>query len=319
MNTPLPGFIDETTGRLPLRPNAPKLAAVAEPKPIQTKPLLLDPEAGAPARIDPGWQPPAILLERPPMGSLGYAMIGIGVLAITWFLVSIGAFVANQFQVSDSFGGLVLAAEALGVGLVGFAGWREWRSVRRLRQTEHLRLALRAGSDFDTVRDEARAWLASVAPRLSNAPATESALRAAISLEELRAILRNQVAPDLERAARRVGLSAAQQGAAFVALNPHSAWDGIVVGFCGLRVIRQVATIYGLRPGPMVSWALVRGIGRMALETAAADLLAQAATEQMMNMPVLSRLFNAVPGSSVAAIRLHRLALAAARACSPVA
>ena len=38
----------------------------------------------------------------------------------------------------------------------------------------------------------------------------------------------------------------------------------------------------------------------------------------MMAMPVLSRLFKAVPGSSVAAIRLHRLALAAARACSPL-
>ena len=319
MNAPPPGFIDEITGRLPVRPTAPTLAAVAEPAPTQTRPVLLDPEAGAPARIDTGWQPPAILPEHPPMGSIGYATIGVGVLAATWFLVSIGDFVVTQFQVSDGFGWLVLAAESLGVGLVGFAGWREWRSVRRLRETEHLRLALRGGSDLDTVREDARSWLASIALRLSNAPSIDSALRAAISLEELRAILRNQVAPELERAARRVGLSAAQQGAAFVALNPHSAWDGVVVGFCGLRVIRQVARIYGLRPGPVVTWALLRGIGRMALETAAADLLAQAATEQMMNMPVLSRLFNAVPGSSVAAIRLHRLALAAARACSPVA
>jgi putative membrane protein len=300
-------------------PDTPKLTAVLDkPELRQSEPMLLDPEAGAAARIEPNWLPPAIVIDRLPLGSLGYTAIGFGVLAVTWFLVSIGGFVADQFQISTGFGAAVLAAEALGIGLIGFAGWREWRSIRRLRNAEYLRIALQGKADLEKTRADARNWLTAIVTRLTNAPAIDAALRSAASVDEIRAILRNQAAPDLERAARRVGFTAAQQGAAFVALNPHSAWDGIAVGFCGLRVIRQVATIYGMRPGPIVTWALLRGIGRMAVEITAADLLAQAATEQMMDMPVLSRLFKAVPGSSVAAIRLHRLALAAARACSPV-
>lgn len=322
MNAPNIGFIDED-GRLVARkvshePVQEVPILLAEPPPRQPAPMLLEPESGAPARIEAAWQPPAIVAERPPMGSLGYAAIGFLILAATWFLVSIGRFAASQFEVSTGFGWAVLAAEVFGIGLVGVAGWREWRSIRRLRQAEHLRLTLGGNSDLERVRSEARAWLASVASRLPQADSIDAALAGCVSNGEIRAVLRNQVAPELEQAARRVGFSAAQQGAAFVALNPHSAWDGIAVGFCGLRVIRQVAVIFGLRPGPAVTWALLRGIGRMAVETAAADLLAQAATEQMMAMPVLSRLLKAVPGSSVAAIRLHRLALAASRACSPL-
>ncbi len=325
MTARAPGFIDETTGKLPEQPAAganemPAPRSEAEPAPemTQQRPVLLDPEPGAAAVIETGWLPAPIGAVSGPMGSLSIATIGFAVLAATWLVVSVGSFVAQQFQVSSGLGWLVLLAEAAGLGLVCFAGWREWSSIRRLRNAEHLRSDLQSVADFERTRAHARAWLAHVGSRVDDPQTVDLALKQATSIAELRAILRNRVAEDLEKAAKRVGATVAQQGAALVALNPHSGWDGVAVGLCGLRVIRQVAVIYGLRPGPIVTLTLLRLIGRMAMETTATDIAAQALSEQMVDVPYLKLLIKALPGSGVAAMRLYRLAVAAAHACSPV-
>ena len=291
----------------------------ATPPPVDS-PLLLDPLPGAGGVIDSGWNPADLTLPRPGIGSLGYALLGAFVLFLTWLTVSTFALVRAQFDLSPALGAVVLAAEAIGLGLVGYAALREMRGLRSLRQVDRLR-ALLAGTDRDLepARAQSRAWLARVAPHLSDANAADRALQGAAGLSELRAILANRVAAPLLERARRIGRNAGLQAASAVALTPHASWDGVVVGLRGLGAIREVAELFGLRPGPAVCWVLLRHISRAALETMGADLLAQKVTDQFLSAtPGLRHVAAAVPEMGIAAARLYRLAVITAKECSPV-
>ena len=270
-------------------------------------PILLDPLPGANGIIDSGWNPADLTLPRPGIGSLGYALLGSFVLFLSWLTVSTFALVRAQFDLSPALGMVVLAAEAFGLGLVGYAAFRELRGLRSLRQVDRLR-ALLAGTDRDLepARAQSRAWLARVAPNLADATAADRALQNAAGLSELRAILANRVASPLMEGARRIGRNAGLQAASAVALTPHASWDGIVVGLRGLGAVREVAELFGLRPGPAVCWVLLHHISRAALETMGADLLAQKVTDQFLSAtPGLRHIAAAVPEMGIAAARLY--------------
>ncbi len=285
--------------------------------------MLLDPQPpgarGAGGIIDSGWNPAELAAPRPGIGSLGYALLGGSVLFLTWLTVSTLSLVRAQFDLSPALGAAVLAAEALGLGLVGYAALRELRGLRSLRQVDRLR-ALLAGPDRDLeiARAQSRAWLARVAASLPDAPAADRAVMGAASIAELRAILANRVAAPLLERARRIGRNAGLQAASAVALTPHASWDGLVVGLRGLAAVREVGELFGLRPGPAVCWVLLRHISRAALETMGADLLAQKVTDQFLSSTPLRHVAAAVPEMGIAAARLYRLAVITARECSPV-
>ena len=282
-------------------------------------PRLLDPEAGAGGVIDTGWHPADLTPARGGMGTIGYALLGGAVLFLTWLVVSTLALVRAQFDLSPALGAVVLAAELAGLGLVGYAALREMRALRALRQVDRLR-GLLAGTDRDLApaRAQSRAWLARVAPHVADAAATDRALEGAASLAELSAILRNRVVAPLLDRSKKIGRNAGLQAAAGVALTPHASWDGLVVGLRGVAAIREVAELFGLRPGPAVCWVLLRHISRAALETVAADLLAQKVTDILFVAPGVRVLAAGAPEMGIAAVRLYRLAVITAKECSPV-
>jgi len=301
-------------------PRFPDKSATASAKPLADAPQLLDVEPGAGGIIDSSWNPADLTRVRSGIGSLGYALLGGFVLFLTWLAVSTLALVRAQFDLSPFLGVGVLAAEAIGLGLVGYAALRELLGLRALRQVDHLR-ALLAGTDRDmeSARAQSRAWLARVSPNLPDPSAIDRALQAAAEIGELRAILANRVARPLADRARRIGRNAGLQAASMVALTPHASWDGLVIGLRGLGAIREIAELFGLRPGPAVCWVLLRHISRAALETMGVDLLAQKITDQFLSAtPHMGFIAAAVPEMGVAAARLYRLAIITAKECSPV-
>ena len=140
------------------------------------------------------------------------------------------------------------------------------------------------------------------------------------SLPRLRAVLRRQVAGPLRQASRVAGQRAALEGGVMVAISPSPALDGVLAGLRGLSLVRQVAQIHGLRPNLAVTVALLRRAVWTAAGVSGADLVAQAVSEQVLGrIPVLQHIAAAVPGSSVTALRLSRLAHVTAEACCPLA
>ena len=104
-----------------------------------------------------------------------------------------------------------------------------------------------------------------------------------------------------------------------VAISPSPALDGVLAGLRGLLLLRQVAAIHGMRPGGAVMLVLLRRLAWTAAGISAMDLLGQdLADSALSHVPVLRQLAAALPGSSLTALRLRRLADAAAQACSPL-
>ncbi len=115
-----------------------------------------------------------------------------------------------------------------------------------------------------------------------------------------------------------LGRSAALQSVAIVAATPSPALDVLTVGWCGVRLIRQVAAWHGMRPGILGTVALLRKTALAAASVAATEIAVNAATHAMVSHPLLRHLAGDVAGAGVAARRMIVLARAAAAACSPL-
>jgi putative membrane protein len=158
-----------------------------------------------------------------------------------------------------------------------------------------------------------------VTPLMADPGATRAAVAAAASTMEVAALLRHYVVPPLRESARQAGRRAALEGGAIVAVTPSPALDGVFAAFRGLLLIRQVASVYGMRPGVAVTITLIRRVIWTAASITGVELLSRAlADHTLQTMPLVRHLAGAVPGTSVTALRLYRLAAITAEACSPL-
>ena len=221
---------------------------------------------------------------------------------------------------SLGLGGLAALVILLGLAMVGYAVLLELRAYRSLGTVNRLRDTLRAAETTVSVaRQEARAWVRQIGAGIPDVAAVDRMLEGATTVTEVRAILRSQVADRLREKARSLGRRAAVEGATLVAICPHPAWDGVIAGGRGLLVIRQVAALYGLRPGFAVTLALVRRVAWTAAETTGLALVSQGlANHALSKLPVIKHVAGALPETGEVATRLYRLAGVAAKTCCPV-
>lgn len=84
----------------------------------------------------------------------------------------------------------------------------------------------------------------------------------------------------------RFGRTAALQGVAIVTAIPSPAFDALAVGWCGVRLVRQVAALHGMRPGLLGTFVLPRKTTLAAATVAAAEMTVNAATHAVIAPPV---------------------------------
>jgi putative membrane protein len=287
---------------------------------VPPRPPALLAESEAAGAVVPAWSPRPLDAPAGGWGTLGLAAAGAAVLIGAWAVFGLAGMVAAQFAVSPLLGWLSAAAVGAGAGLIGAALWREARALGSLARVDRLRDALADPSaPLEETRAAALAWARDVAARVPEAGRSIPAIGAAGSIEEIAAHLRSGVVSPLAAEAARIGRRAAVEGGAIVALVPAPSLDALIAGWRGLKVVREVAALHGLRPGLAATRRLVARAASIAATTAGADLIAQAAAEGLVGAtPVLKEIAGTVPGAGVAAFRLYRLALATAAACSPL-
>ena len=132
------------------------------------------------------------------------------------------------------------------------------------------------------------------------------------------ALLRTHVAAGLQQRADALGRTAAMQVFAATAAVPSPALDALVVAWRGVRLVRQIAELHGLRPGLLGTLALLRRTAMAAATVAAADMALDAAARAVLSNPLLAHLAGDVAGAGVAARRMVVLARAVCAACSPL-
>ena len=271
--------------------------------------LLLEPEAAP--RLEA--VAPNILVAEPVSRAwspalIGAATLGLGIPAL-WGAWLVGA-LFDRWSALGWAGFIVLL---IGFGLIGLGIGRELRGLATLRRVDQLRDEFASG-ETDKVQRAARRWLQGLPQHSSILPA----LAAADTPEAMLALLRSGPVQSLSEATDVLGRTAALQSVAIVAATPSPAMDVLAVGWCGVRLMRQVATLHGMRPGMLGTLALLRRTALAAATVAATEIAVNAATHAMVSHPLLRHLAGDVAGAGVAARRMIVLARAAAVACSPI-
>ena len=201
-----------------------------------------------------------------------------------------------------------------GFGLIGAGVWRELRGLFALRSVDRLRAA-GAGRGCARAEGGAKA-VAGGAAGWGGAAAGDGAGRR--SGRDRCALLRAGPVAALRARADALGRTAALQVFAATAALPAPAFDGLLVAWRGIRLVRQVAELHGMRPGLLARSALLRRTALSAAGVVAADLARDTAARALLSNPLLRHVAGDVAGAGVAARRMIVLARAAAAACSPL-
>jgi putative membrane protein len=274
-------------------------------------------EGGETPRLDLGWEGAVAPVTAPGGRRLGggfstisLALAGGAVLLLGLSALDAANFVADQFARNAALGWVTLAVAGLGYGLILWGLGREARGLLSLSAVDRSRAAYASG-DLARARAEALRW----AERTPAAEAALPALRDAPDLATLRALLDTGPLATLARDTESLGRTAAVQAFAAAAVSPSPAWDALLIGWRGLRLVRQVAQLHGLRPGLAGTFALLRRVLLDAATVAAADVALDAAARALLTNPLLERLAGEAATGAVAARRMLLLARATAAAC----
>jgi len=254
---------------------------------------------------------PAVIVAKDGPGTVALAVTGAGVLLAGLSLLSIGNFVADQFARATSLGWTTLAVALAGGGLIAAAVWRELSFMHKLDRVDDLRAEL---AHPDTAKAAARRWLKTLPDSEGILPAIE----ATDSPDAIAALLRAGPARHLREEASALGRVAAIQMLAVTAAVPAPALDGVVVALRGVRLVRQVASLYGMRPGTLGTIALLRRTLLSAVYVSGANVAVDTVLKAAISNPTLQTLAGDVAGAGVAARRMIVLARAASAACSPI-
>lgn len=267
-----------------------------------------NPTAG---RLEPEQLPMVMPAKANDRGTLAMVAWGLGVLVVGLSGLSIGNFVADQFARAAWLGWTTLGVAGSGAALIGAAAWREMSFLHRLDDVDRLRADL---ADPMRAKRAAKDWIAG----LPQAAAILPALDATDSPEAIMALLRAGPARVLEAEAQALGRTAALQMLAVTAAIPAPALDGVIVTLRGVRLVRQVASLYGFRPGTLGTIALLRRTLLSGVYVTGANIAVDTVVKAAISNPHLQTLAGDVAGAGVAARRMVVLARATAAACSPV-
>lgn len=235
-------------------------------------------------------------------------------------------FLASLFAFSTIAG--IAASALLAAALATGAVWI-FDEMRRF-------YALRNG---DRVRDEAArlresashaeglALINRILPALSgNIAAHDSSVRLQALLRQthggadvLNLFVREVLDPLDRQAAARIS-RAARDTALGVAASPVGALDAVIGTVRALRMIREVATIYGLRPGTFGALRLMKRALLDGASFGAADLASDLWTDVMSGLGLRATgIVSGKLGEGVfAAVRMTRLGFATMQACRPI-
>ncbi len=283
------------------------------PKPAWPQPRV-ETEALPAARLEAEIVPVELVLpEKRRWGMPALTLSGLTILVTGLAGVESYNIVADAFLRSPILGGVAAGIAATGFGMIGLGFWREAAALAALRGVDRLRAAL-ASTDPHRRTRAAREWLR----ELPEGPALLPAIDAINDPDAILALLRSGPAASLRMQADALGRAAAIQSVAGIAAMPSPGLAALFVAWRGLRLIRQVAALHGLRPGIFATIGLLRRTALAAGAVAGVEIATNTAAHAVLSSGLLQHVAGEMAGAGVAARRMLVLARAATVACSPV-
>ncbi|MDO9707955.1 DUF697 domain-containing protein [Paracraurococcus lichenis] len=264
-------------------------------------------------RLDFQWEqavvPVAEARPRVNWSGIGRVLGGGALLVGGIGLIDAVNFVQDQFLRGPVEGLVTTGVVAGGLALALSGIWREFRGLASIRNVDHARAAFARG-DLSTAKAEAQRWAASV----PEGAVLKDRIRAARTVDELQLVLQPAMQA-LEARAASLGRTAAMQAFSVTAISPSPGLDALVFTWRGVRLVRQVASLHGLRPGLFGTLALLRRTLWDAATVAATDVVLDAGARALLSNPLLQQFAGEVGAGAVAVRRMLRLAKVSAEAC----
>jgi putative membrane protein len=247
------------------------------------------------------------------------AATGFGILVFGLVGIDLVQFIDGAFARGTGLGIAAVAAVAAGAG--GAAYWlvAELRGLWRLRSAERLRRLIPfALADELKAEIDAAAAILAADPLLSEAVARYRAVREPHQSghDALELFSRFVLAP-ADRLAEAAIRRAATQAFAINAVSPTALLDTLLFAARALRLIREIAEIYGQRPGLAGTVHLLRRLASGAGMVGAVDLVGGILVQQLGGA-IMERLSASAAESAYAAQKMARLGIIAMALCRPV-
>jgi putative membrane protein len=271
--------------------------------------------------LEPAPEPalPAALRSGRSRSPLGVAATGLGVLALAVVAIDLIQFVDDAFAHGTGLG--VAAAVAVAAGCGGAVYWvlAELRGLWRLRSAERLRSLIPSA-----LSSELKPEINAAAAILGRNPLLGEAVgryRAVLEphhtgRDALELFSRFVLAP-ADRLAETAIRRAAAQAFAINAISPTALLDTLLFAARAMRLIREIAEIYGQRPGLAGTVHLLRRLASGAGLVGAVDLVGGVLVQQFGGA-VVERLSASAAESAYAAQKMARLGIIAMTLCRPV-
>src|SRR5215469_114558 len=281
-------------------------------------------ETGDTGRLDLGLPAvaatePAPRLRRGRKSPLAVAATGLGILAIGVGRIDQAQFIDNAFAPGTGLG--VLASVAVAAGAGGARYWllAELRGLWRLRSAERLRRLIPSALGGELKREiDAAAVILARDPALGEAVASyRGTLEAHHTAHDALDLFARFVLAPADRLAQGAIRRAAAQAFAINAISPTVLLDTLLFAGRAMRLIREIAEIYGQRPGLAGTVHLLRRLASGAGLVGAADLVGGVVVQQLGGA-VLERLSASAAESAYAAQKMARLGLVAMAMCRPI-
>lgn len=234
-------------------------------------PMEFDPARAMPAPLDQRDAPTPLAGELLPpptpnprrfaARALVFSLAGLVVAAIG---IDTADLVIRAFAVSPWMGGVLCGLVAVAAGALGMMAGREWRAFSRLAKVDGLRqraAALRAKAGHGKAQPVARQVLALYVGRPELERAREAYRTSVTDAHDDREVLdlaeRTLLTP-IDQTAYRLVVRASRDVALGTALSPAALLDAALVIWRNARLVREVASLYGARPGLFGSARLLR-------------------------------------------------------------
>ncbi len=238
-------------------------------------------------------------------------------------VLDLGLFLEGLFARSLALG----AAFSLLIGAAGLAilSWStmELRQIRKLGAVEAIRIHAAEVMTRDG-HGGAMGFIAEARRALANRPAVarrfdrlEDMVLETMSDRDALELFRREILLPLDAEAYAAVRRAAQWTAIGVSASPVAGLDALIALWRSLRMIRQIAEAYGLRPGPIATMSLARrvltGVAGISAVDVMGDMWAQHLGHRVAGL-ISAKLAEGV----YAAVRVARLGLLAMATCRPV-